>query len=156
MALNGPLFSAFYCTSRGIVTIHYETFEHEADIGIRGFGQTIEEAFANAAIALYSVMVNVGSIGPNDMRTISVTAPDHELLFVEWLNALLSLSDIERMVFSRFEVVINGTSLTGRAWGEHLDRTRHQPHVEIKAATYHMLCVKKENDVFVAQCVVDV
>jgi SHS2 domain-containing protein len=138
------------------VTVHYETFEHEADIGIRGFGQTIEEAFENAAIALYSVMVNVCSIEPNDLRTISVTAPDHELLFVEWLNALLSLSDIERMVFGRFEVTIMGASLTGRVWGEHLDQVRHKPHVEVKAATYHMLRVKKERDVFVAQCVVDV
>ncbi len=138
------------------MTVHYETFEHQADIGIRGFGQTIEEAFEHAAIALYSVMVNVATIEPNEMRTLSVTAPDLELLFVEWLNALLSLSDIERMVFSRFEVSISGKSLTGRAWGEHLDQIRHQPHVEIKAATYHMLCVKKEHDRFVAQCVVDV
>jgi tRNA nucleotidyltransferase (CCA-adding enzyme) len=138
------------------VTVHYETFEHQADIGIRGFGQTIEEAFEHAAIALYSVMVNVGSIEPKESRTLSVTAPDHELLFVEWLNSLLSLSDIERMVFSRFEVSISGTSLTGRAWGEQLDHSRHHPHVEIKAATYHMLQVKKEHDRFVAQCVVDV
>ena len=29
----------------------YETFEHQADIGIRGFGATMEEAFANAATA---------------------------------------------------------------------------------------------------------
>jgi SHS2 domain-containing protein len=138
------------------VTVHYETFEHEADIGIRGFGQTLEEAFENAAIALYSVMVNVGSIAPDAMRTIAVTAPDHELLFVEWLNALLSLSDIERMVFARFEVTIMDVSLTGRVWGEHLDQDRHQPRVEVKAATYHMLSVKKDRDVFVAQCVVDV
>lgn len=138
------------------MAVHYETFEHEADIGIRGFGLTIEEAFENAAIALYSVMVTVGSIELHDERAFSVTAPDLELLFVEWLNALLSLSDIERMVFSKFEVSISGMSLTARAWGEHLDRDRHQPHVEIKGATYHLLSVKKERDMFVAQCVVDV
>ena len=138
------------------MTDRYETFEHEADIGIRGFGRTMEQAFESAAVALYSVMVNIGSIEPNDLRTVSVTAPDPELLFVEWLNALLSLSDIERMVFSRFEVTITGMSLTGRARGEHLDQVRHQPRLEIKAATYHMLSVKKEHELFVAQCVVDV
>lgn len=138
------------------MTVPCETFEHEADIGIRGFGHTLEEAFENAAICLYSVMVNVGSIELKEVRTISVTASDPELLLVEWLNALLSLSDIERMVFARFEVVFNGMSLTGRAWGEHLDKARHQPHVEIKAATYHMLRITKENELFAAQCVVDV
>lgn len=138
------------------MTKHYETFEHEADIGVRGLGNTLEEAFENAAIALFSVMVQVGYVEQKHMRTISVSAPDREMLFVEWLNALLSLSDLEHMVFSRFEVAISGASLEGRAWGEHLDHTRHRPHVEIKGATYHLLAVKKENELFVAQCVVDV
>lgn len=134
----------------------YETFEHEADIGIRGFGQTTADAFAQAAIALYSVMVNISTVKANEKRTIMLSAPDHELMLVEWLNALLSLSDIEHLVFSKFEVKIEGTSLVGTAWGEGLNRDRHQPHVEIKGATYHMLKVAEESGRFVAQCVVDV
>jgi SHS2 domain-containing protein len=136
--------------------VPYETFEHEADIGIRGFGRTIEEAFGNAAAAMYSVMVRIDAVKPAQGKTVLADAPDAELLLVEWLNALLSLSDIERMVFSKFEVKINGTSLKGTAWGEPLDRVSHEPKVEIKGATYHMLQVKKEKDRFVAQCVVDV
>jgi SHS2 domain-containing protein len=136
--------------------VHYETFDHEADIGIRGFGATIEEAFENAAVALYSVMVNVHRVRPKERRILEVSAPDSELLLVEWLNALLSQSDIERMVFSKFEVKINGTSLIGTAWGEMLDRGRHQAHVEVKGATYHMLSVQERDNGYVAQCVVDV
>jgi SHS2 domain-containing protein len=136
--------------------VDHETFEHGADIGIRGFGQTIAEAFENTAIALYSVMVNVHAVEPNEKRTIVVSAPDQELLLVEWLNALLSLSDIEHMVFSKFKVKMEGTSLTGTAWGEKLDQERHEPNVEIKGATYYMLKVAKADGRFVAQCVVDV
>ena len=136
--------------------MHYETFDHEADIGIRGFGATIAEAFENAAVALYSVMVNVQRVRPKERRIVKVSAPDRELLLVEWLNALLSQSDIDRMVFSKFEVKINGTSLTGMAWGEKLDRERHQAHVEVKGATYHMLSVQERDNGYVAQCVVDV
>ena len=136
--------------------MHYETFEHEADIGIRGFGATIAEAFENTAVALYSVMVNVHRVRPNEQRIVKVSAPDRELLLVEWLNALLSQSDIDRMVFSKFEVKINGTLLTGTAWGETLDRERHQAHVEVKGATYHMLSVQERDNGYVAQCVVDV
>jgi SHS2 domain-containing protein len=138
------------------LSIHYETFEHEADIGIRGFGSTMEEAFENAAVALYSVMVNIARISPAETRTVSVNAPDHELLLVEWLNALLSISDVERMVFRKFEVTLNGVELSGTAWGERLDHTRHEPKVEVKGATYHMLSVTKQNEKYVAQCVVDV
>ena len=136
--------------------MNYETFDHEADIGIRGFGGTLAEAFQNAAAALYSVMVTIDRVTPREKRIIAVSAPDRELLFVEWLNALLSLSDIERMVFSKFEVAITGDSLTGTAWGEALDHKRHEAHVEIKGATYHMLKVAEANGRFVAQCVVDV
>jgi len=136
--------------------VDYETFEHEADIGVRGFGGTIEEAFANAALAMYSVMVNVDSILQKAMRSVTVSAPDTELLLVEWLNALLALTDIERMVFSRFNVKIEGNSLTGTAWGEALDKIRHEPRVEVKGATYHMLSVNERDGGFIAQCVVDV
>ena len=134
----------------------FETFEHEADVGIRGFGATPEEAFANAAAALYSVMVDITRVEEKEFRGVNVTADDREQLLVEWLNALLAVSDIERMVFSRFEVRIEGNRLAGTAWGEHLDRDRHHAHVEVKGATYHMLSLRQENGHYVAQCVVDV
>ena len=134
----------------------YETFEHEADIGIRGFGNSMHEAFENIAKALYSVMVKMDAVNPKEKKIVTVSAPDAELLLVEWLNALLAASDIERMVFSKFEVKIDGTSLSGTAWGEKLDLARHEPKVEVKGATYHMLSVKEKNGDYTVQCVVDV
>jgi len=141
---------------KDILRSGFETFEHEADIGIRGFGTTLEEAFANAGAALFSVMVDITRVAEREFRGVNVSADDREQLLVEWLNALLAVSDIERMVFSRFEVRIEGNRLAGTAWGENLDRTMHNAHVEVKGATYHMLSVRQENGRFVAQCVVDV
>ena len=138
------------------MTAAYESFAHESDIGIRGFGNTLEEAFENAATAMYSVIVGVDLVKPLERKEVTASAPDEELLLVEWLNALLSLSDVEKMVYSKFEVKFDGTTLTGTAWGEKLDQTRHEPKVEVKGATYHMLKVFKDGDSYVAQCVVDV
>lgn len=138
------------------LTVQYETFEHEADIGIRGFGSTPAEAFANAARALYSVMVDINLVEQKEFRGVNVTADDQEQLLVEWLNALLAVSDIERMVFSRFEVRIDENRLAGTAWGERFDQGKHHAKVEVKGATYHMLSLRQENGRFVAQCVVDV
>lgn len=140
---------------------YYETFEHEADIGVRGYGASIEDAFANTAKALYSVMVDVSNVRPNEKRDIFASGPDYEILLVEWLNALLSASDIERMVFSEFEVRIKqdaeaGLRLIGAAWGERLNPERHSARVEVKAATLHMLKVERHEDGYIAQCVVDV
>ncbi len=134
----------------------YETFEHEADIGIRGYGDTLEEAFCHAAEAMYSVMVNISAVEANEKRSVMAVAEDREQLLVEWLNALLSISDIERMVFSKFEIRITGTEIQGIAWGERLDPKKHEPNVEVKGATYHMLSVHEERGIFSAACVVDV
>lgn len=136
--------------------MRYETFEHEADIGIRGAGPSLEDAFAGAAAALYSVMVDLSSVDPRIEKQVSAEAGDPGQLLVEWLNALLAVSDIERLVFSRFQVRIEGPRLEGRAWGEPLDQAKHHPHVEVKGATYHMLDVAEHGGEFIAQCVVDV
>lgn len=141
---------------RAYASVRYETFEHEADIGVRGFGGSVEEAFAGAAAALYSVMVDLPRVEPRNERHVNVEAGDREQLLVEWLNALLAVSDIDRMVFSRFEVRILGERLEGSAWGEPLDRKKHRPNVEVKGATYHMLSVHERDGEVVAQCVVDV
>ncbi len=134
----------------------YETFEHKADVGVKGYGSSVEEAFENGARALFSVMVDLEAIDGNEKQDIECSADDIEALFVEWLNGLLSTADAEGLVFSDFGVEIEGNSLRGWALGERLDHEKHRPVVEVKAATYHMLKVEKVNDLYIAQCVVDV
>jgi SHS2 domain-containing protein len=61
------------------------------------------------------------------------------------------------MLFSRFEVHIEGQKLTGKAWGEKVDVVRHQPAVEVKGATYTALKVSQDRaGNWLAQCIVDV
>ena len=136
----------------------YETFDHEADIGVRGYGRTLEEAFENAARAMFSVMVDLSRVRRVKKFHITVEAPDVEALLVEWLNQLLAIADLEGYLFSDFEVKISGdgTRLEGYAWGEPIDRERHEVSVEVKGATYSMLEVGKEDGRYRAQCVVDV
>lgn len=134
----------------------FETFEHQADIGIRGFGSTVEEAFEHAAMALYSVMVNLSQVENTLRREIVVAAPDHELLLVEWLNGLLAASGMDNLVFSRFQVTMEAGALRGTAWGEPVDLTKHETNVEVKGATYHRLSVMQRDGRWCAECVVDV
>ena len=135
----------------------WEHFPHAADIGIRGFGATREEAFAEAALALTAVIADPARVAPKEQVEISCTAPDEELLFVDWLNALIYEMSTRKMLFSRFEVFLQGTSLKGKAWGEKADASRHQPAVEAKGATYTALRVAQEpGGRWMAQCVVDV
>ncbi len=134
----------------------YETFEHEADMGIRGSGETLEEAFENGARAMFSIMLDLVGVEPEEKVEISCSAPDRETLFVEWLNELLTQASLREMVFSDFKIEsLEKDSLRGYAYGERLDKKKHRLKVEVKAATYSMLKVYK-NEKYVAQCVVDV
>ena len=88
---------------------------------------------------------------------VRCAAPDVEILFVDWLNALIYEMATRRMLFGRFAVTIDVDTLEAQAWGEPLDRIRHQPAVEVKGATYTALAVGKAADgKWEAQCVVDV
>jgi tRNA nucleotidyltransferase (CCA-adding enzyme) len=79
------------------------------------------------------------------------------LLLVDWLNALILEMAARHMLFSRFEVSLDGHRLNATAWGEPIDLGRHQPAVEIKGATYTALKVgRMESGQWLAQCVVDV
>ncbi len=135
----------------------WEHFEHQADIGLRGFGPTKAEAFAQAAAALTAVITDVENVTSKLKVEITCQAEDEQLLFVDWLNALIYEMSTRRMLFSRFEVNIRGDRLSARVWGEEIQRDKHNPVVEVKAATYTALDVCRDKDgKWIAQCVVDV
>lgn len=134
----------------------WEHFPHDADIGIRGFGISINEAFEQAALAMTAVITNPNTIANNEMIEIVCEEPDEELLFVDWLNALVYEMATRNMLFGKYQVsVING-SLRGQAWGEKIDILKHEPIVEVKGATYTSLSVKQDDSSWIAQCVIDV
>lgn len=136
---------------------HWEHFPHGADIGVRGLGATLEQAFAQAALALTAVVTDLAAVIPRQMIRLSCEAPDIELLLVDWLNALIFEMATRSMLFSRFELRLDGQHLDAKAWGEALDPARHHPAVEVKGATYTVLKVARQPDGgWLAQCVVDV
>jgi SHS2 domain-containing protein len=138
----------------------HETFEHEADVGVRGFGPDPATAFAQAALALVSIVVDPSRIEPRDCVELAAEAPDLELLLVDWLNAIVYAMATRRLLFARFDVRIDagagGPRLTAVAHGEPVDVARHQPAVEVKGATWTALAVRAADGGWLAQCVVDV
>lgn len=138
-------------------TTHWEHFPHDADMGVRGFGPTKEEAFSQAAIAMTAVICDPSQVFPTEEIDLACEAPDDELLFVDWLNALIYEMDTRKMLFCRFQVTISGIRLTAKAWGEPVNVSVHQPAVEVKGATYTELSVRRDSaGEWCAQCVVDV
>jgi SHS2 domain-containing protein len=134
----------------------WEHFAHDADVGVRGIGPTREAAFEQGALALMHALVEVARVEPREVVEIACAAPDEALLFVDWLNGLIFEMATRGMLFSRFEVRIDGRRLRGKAWGERIDPARHEVAVEAKGATYTDLRVARRDGAWLAQCVVDV
>ena len=124
----------------------FEIVNHTADVGIIAYGASINQAFANAARALFSLITELDNVEEVLHRDIELIAPDQESLLVEWLNELIYLFDVENIVFKRFDITqLNNKRLKARSYGEKVDSSKHRLKIGVKAATYHMLKVDKDN-----------
>jgi protein archease len=135
----------------------WEHFSHGSDIGVRGLGASVEEAFEQAAVALTAVVADVSTVRQIEIVKVHCDAPDAELLLVSWLNAVIYEMAVRGMLFSRFQVVVSGRALTGELIGERVDPDRHRLAVEAKGATVTALQVTRAHDgQWLAQCIIDV
>jgi SHS2 domain-containing protein len=134
----------------------FENFPHDADIGVRGRGTTLAEAFANAARALTAVVTDPAAVREVLSVEVGCEAPDPETLLFDWLNALVFEMATRHVLFARYEVTVDGARLRARAFGEPVEVARHRPAVEVKGATWTGMRVFRERDGWVAECVVDV
>ncbi len=124
----------------------FEIIDHTADVGIRAYGASMNQAFANAARALFSLITELDDVAEVLHRDIELTASDEESLLVEWLNELIYLFDVENILFKRFDITqLNNTQLKARSYGEKVDNSKHKLKMGVKAATYHMLKLDKDD-----------
>ena len=120
---------------------YWEHFDHEADIGIRGVASTLELAFEQTAVAMTAVITNPDQVSASKAVSIRCEALDHELLLMDWINELVYEMAVKCLLFNRYEVVIDNGILSATAFGEAVDRQKHQPAVEIKGVTFTELRV---------------
>lgn len=135
----------------------HEVFEHTADLGLRIRAANLETLFAEAAAALFSVIVmDLNSVRPERQVEVRLAADSPDMLLVDWLRELLFHFDSEHLLLSRFAVELNANGLHGTAWGEPLDRGRHELEHEVKAITYHGLRLEQTADGWLAEVIVDI
>jgi len=122
----------------------YRLIAHTADIGVAAGGNTLEEAFGNAAGGMFAVMTDRRKVREVERRTVEIKEAGLEALLFEWLNRLLYIFDVEHLLFRRFDIKFEGeTGLKAVCYGEKYDPARHNLKLGVKAATYHRLSVDK-------------
>ena len=135
----------------------WEHFHHIADVGVRGYGDSLDAAFEQTALAMVAITADLESIRARQSVSVGLEAPNPEILLADWLNAIVFEMATRKMLFCRFEVVIRDGRLRGRMDGEPVDVERHRPAAEVKGATLSELAVGlSEDGRWYAQCVVDV
>lgn len=138
----------------------HETFEHTADLGLRVRAPDLSTLFVESAQALFAAIVeDLGTVQPIVKLEVQLAGEDREYLLFDWLNELLFRFDTQHLLFSQFEVKLTESprlKLRGLAFGEPLDRERHNLSHEVKAITYHGLKVEKSAEGWLAEVIVDI
>ena len=139
----------------------FEFLEHTADILIAAHGQTLEEAFENAALAMFEVMTDTTKINPTEEDTVEVEAEDEYALLYSWLEALLVKFEVNGMLFSKFKITslqdkADGFKLKADIWGEKYNAEKHPQKVAVKAVTYHRMEIIKEVDKVTLEFILDI
>ena len=125
----------------------YRFLDHMTDAVIEAYGETLEEAFENAAKGVNNTMVDLKTVRPTQEIKIKAEGHDPYSLLFDWLDKVMLLLVADGVVMSELSVKIrrsNGYSLEGVAKGEKLNLDRHHYKVEIKAVTYHEMEISQE------------
>ncbi len=135
--------------------LSYRYFDHEADIGIEADGKTLEQAFENAACAMFAIMAHPATILPEREARVEFEEADPEYALVTWLNQLLAQARLRGLVFASFELTRVDGKWRGKAWGMPWKWVGERG-TEVKGATLTMLRVETTPRGWRARCVVDV
>ncbi|MCC6015922.1 MAG: archease [Desulfurococcaceae archaeon] len=143
----------------------FEFLEHTADILVRAYGKTLEEALSNIAKGMFEIMTDTSKVEPRIELDIHVCGYDTENLIYRWLEELLYYHDAYNYVLSKFDVkaikeeLINSERylcLYAKVYGEEFHREKHEPRTVVKAVTYHQMRIGKMDNIIFIDVVFDI
>ena len=129
------------------------------EAAFRAYGSTLSEVFSNAALALFSVMVDLSTVEPKEQRTINLADRSVERLLIDFLSELVYLKDADAMLFTRFDVEIGrkeNYQLHAKVRGEPINPSKQKLGVDVKGVTVHMYKFEQLSDGYHAQVVLDI
>ena len=139
----------------------YVFLEHTADVYIKAWGKTLEDAFSQGGIAFIDVITDPKYISPKIEKKITVTGEDIYFLLYNWLDELLYTFSVEQLVFSRIDVekiehLDNYYKLSATCYGEVFDINKHPPEVEVKGVTFNLMKIEEKNNKVLLYFVLDI
>jgi len=134
----------------------YQVIEHTADVGIRGHGNTLEEAFLQTTFGLLDI---TGTFRPDrvgELHSIEVTGRDLGAALVDWLSEVLYLQDSRDALIANVQVG-SVTETTAKGSVTVAERGEEEEvGTPVKAITYHQLKVARSGNGWETQVFVDI
>ncbi len=139
----------------------FEFLEHTADTYVRAYGKTMQEAYENAAMAMFETMTDTDKIGQTHYEILEAEAEDQYALLYNWLEALLVKFETEGMLYSKFEIqswkeTAEMFKIKAKIWGEKFDPKKHPQKVAVKAVTYHRMVIISEPERVILEFILDI
>ncbi len=138
----------------------FKILDHVADVMIEAWGSTLNEAFEEAAKAMFDQMVYIEKVDNLIEYSVEVSGYDLEELLYNWLEQLIIAVEVDFLVFSKFKVLISGNEgdykLRAICWGEKYKREKHGSKVVVKAITYHEMKIEKRDNQWVIRYILDI
>ncbi len=135
----------------------FEYLDHTADVIVKGYGDTLEEAFAATAEGMFAVITDLDQVEPREEQDVTADSIDRDGLLVGFLSKLIYVHEVDNFVLKDCDVTLEGGNrLTARIRGEQFDETRHEHGMHVKAVSYHMLEISEKKDGCFVQVLLDV
>ena len=139
----------------------FKLLEHTADAYIAAYGETLEEAFENAALATFEVMTDTDKVKSTITETLEVVGFDEKALLYNWLESLLVRFDIKGNLYATFSVQpiqrkVKSLRLRAVISGERFDPKRHPQKVGVKAVTYHRMEISRKPSEVTVKFILDI
>ena len=141
--------------------MRFEYLDHTADVKFRAYGDSLEEAFGNAALAVFNVMVDTSGVKEKTRKKISAEGDDVQALLYDFLEKFLILLDSENYFLASVKKVKiagndgDGYSLEAETEGD--DAAKYETiGPQVKAVTYNDMIVKSGKGEYMVQVVVDI
>lgn len=129
------------------MTAKYELIEHTADIFIKAYGDTLAEAYAAVAEAMFLQMVDESPIALEQRVELTIEGTDQENLLVAFLSKLIVIHETEGLVLGQIRVALESEqSLRAIGLGERFDERKHAHGLMFKAVSYHLLEIVPPDD----------
>jgi len=128
-----------------------------ADLTIESWGETLDEAFANAALAMFNAITPLEAVEAKVSRAFEVEGDDMGSLLFNFLDELLYINDVEFLVFSEIQLTVDAEAfkLGAVCRGEPFDLARHVQGIAVKAVTFHDMRMESQDGKWTVRVVLD-